>query len=105
MVEGATDHIVTPNSIPLLGKFLSSQLLELLHDNAQAFVVIVLDDDAYDDAKRLYRELNFGNLRDRIRLVKPPEGYDPSKLFERFGNKGIVALLKTAYKLEEYEIY
>jgi hypothetical protein len=26
-------------------------------------------------------------------------------LFERFGNKGIVALLKTAYKLEEYEIY
>jgi hypothetical protein len=53
----------------------------------------------------LYRELNFGNLRDRIRIVKPPEGYDPSKLFEKFGNKGIVALLKTAYKLEEYEIY
>ena len=105
IVEGATDHIVTPNSVPLLGKFLSPQLLELLHDNAQGFVVIVLDDDAYEDAKRLYRELNFGNLRDRIRLVKPPEGYDPSKIFEQLGNRGIVKLLMGAYKLEESEIY
>jgi hypothetical protein len=88
-----------------LGKFLSAQLLELLQDKAQGFVVIVLDDDALVDAKRLYRELNFGNLRDRIRLVKPPEGYDPSKLFEKFSNKGIVALLRTAYKLEESDIY
>ncbi len=105
IVEGATDHIVTPNSVPLLGKFLSPQLLELLHDKAQGFVVIVLDDDAYEDAKRLYRELNFGNLRDRIRLVKPPEGYDPSKIFEKLGHRGIVKLLMGAYKLEEYEIY
>ena len=105
IVEGATDHIVTPNSVPLLGKFLSPQLLELLHDKAQGFIVIVLDDDAYDDAKRLYRELNFGNLRDRIRLVKPPEGYDPSKIFEQLGHRGIVKLLMGAYKLEESEIY
>jgi DNA primase len=105
IVEGATDHIVTPNSVPLLGKFLSPQLLELLHDKAQGFVVIVLDDDAYEDAKRLYRELNFGNLRDRIRLVKPPEGYDPSKIFEKLGNRGIVKLLMGAYKLEEFDIY
>lgn len=105
IVEGATDHIVTPNSVPLLGKFLSPQLLELLHDKAQGFVVIVLDDDAYEDAKRLYRELNFGNLRDRIRLVKPPEGYDPSKIFEQLSHRGIVKLLMGAYKLEESEIY
>jgi hypothetical protein len=25
LVEGVTDHIVTPNSIPLLGKFLSDK--------------------------------------------------------------------------------
>lgn len=105
IVEGATDHIVVPNSIPLLGKFLSPQLIELLHDNAQAFIVIVLDDDAYEDAKRLYRELNFGDLRGRIKLVKCPEGYDPSKIFEKLGNKGIVKLLRGAYKLEDSEIY
>ena len=99
LVEGATDHIVTPNSIPLLGKFISPILLELLQEKAKAYVVVVLDDDAYEDAKRLYHELNFGNLRDKIKLVKCPNGYDPSKVFEKFGAKGIVKLLKSAYKL------
>ena len=104
LVEGATDHIVTPNSIPLLGKFISPILLDLLQENAKAYVVVVLDDDAYEDAKRLYRELNFGNLRDKIRIVKCPEGYDPSKIFEKLGNKGIVKLLKTARQLSHDEL-
>ena len=99
LVEGATDHIVTPNSIPLLGKFISPILLDLLQEKAKAYVVVVLDDDAYEDAKRLYNELNFGNLRGNIKIVKCPNGYDPSKVFEKFGNKGIVKLLKSAYKL------
>jgi DNA primase len=99
LVEGATDHIVTPNSIPLLGKFISPILLDLLQEKAKAYVVVVLDDDAYEDAKRLYNELNFGNLRGKIKIVKCPNGYDPSKVFEKFGNKGIVKLLKSAYKL------
>jgi len=105
LVEGATDHIVTPNSIPLLGKFISDQLLELLHDKAMGYIVIVLDDDAYEDAIKLYRQLNFGNLRGRIKIVKPPEGYDPSKVFEMLGNKGIVQLLKTARHLSDEELY
>ena len=48
---------------------------------------------------------NFGDLRDRIKIVRPPSGYDPSKIFEKFGNKGIVSLLRGAYKLEESELY
>jgi len=99
LVEGATDHIVTPNSIPLLGKFISPILLDLLQEKAKAYIVVVLDDDAYEDAKRLYNELNFGNLRGNIKIVKCPNGYDPSKVFEKFENKGIVKLLKSAYKL------
>ena len=105
LVEGATDHIVIPNSIPLLGKYLSPKLIELLHDNAMGYIVIVLDDDAYEDAKNIYRELNFGDLRDRIRIVKCPEGYDPSKIFEKLGHKGIFKLLKNARKLKDSEIY
>lgn len=105
LVEGATDHIVTPNSIPLLGKFIPDQLLELLHDKAMAYVVIVLDDDAYEDAKRLYKQINFGNLRGRVKIVKLPEGYDPSKVFETLGNKGMVQLLKTARHLSDEELY
>lgn len=105
LVEGATDHIVTPNSIPLLGKYIPLQLLDLLHDKALGNIVIVLDDDAYEDAKNLYKELNFGNLRGRIKIVRPPEGYDPSKIFEKLGGKGIVKLLMTARVLTDQELY
>ncbi len=104
IVEGVTDHIVTPNSVPLLGKYISQQLLELLHDKAQSYIVILLDDDAYEDAKRLYRELNFGDLRDRIRLIKPPEGYDPSKIFEKLGHKGMIKLLMSSRQLSHDEL-
>jgi DNA primase len=105
LVEGATDHIVTPNSIPLLGKILSNNLLELLHDKAAGFIVIVLDDDAWEDAKSLYKQLNFGNLRGRIKLVRPPEGYDPSKIYEKLGSKGVTKLLMGAFKPEDKDIY
>jgi DNA primase len=100
LVEGVTDHIVTPNSIPLLGKYVSDYLLEKLQDNAQSFVVVVLDDDAYEDAVKLYHRLNFGNLLGRVKIVKSPNGYDPSKIFELLGKKGIIKLLKNAKRLE-----
>jgi len=110
LVEGVTDHIVVPNSIPLLGKYISDKLMDLLHDNANGNIVIVLDDDAYEDAKILYHQLNFGNLRDRIRIVKIQniEGHDPldpSKIFEKWGPKAIVSLLRSAFKLPETDYY
>ena len=105
LVEGVTDHIVTPNSIPLLGKYISPMLLDMLHDNAMAFVVIVLDDDAFEDAKNLYRQLNIGDLRGRIKIVRCPDGYDPSKIYEKLGAKGITKLLMSARHLTEQELY
>jgi len=104
LVEGATDHIVVPNSIPLLGKYVSIKLLELLHDHAMGYIVIVLDDDAKKDSINLYRQLNFGDLRNRIKVCFPPNGYDPSKIFEKLGKKGIVKLLTTARFLSEDEL-
>ena len=104
VVEGVTDHIVIPNSIPLLGKFLSDKLLDLLHDNAKAFIVVVLDGDAYEDSKKLYQRLNFGDLRGRIKIVKTPEDLDPSVIFEKYGNSGIVKLLRSAKKVIEEEL-
>lgn len=103
LVEGVTDHIVTPNSIPLLGKYISSKLLELLHDKAMGYIVIVLDADAYDDAKLLYRQLNFGNLRGRVKICKPPENHDPSSIYKALGPIGIVKLLKSARVLSDSE--
>ena len=98
LVEGTTDHIVTPNSIPLLGKVISDLLLEKLHDNANAYVVILMDDDAFEDTKKLYKKLNFGRLYGKIRVIRCPEGYDPSKMFEKFGYEGMGTLLKSNYK-------
>lgn len=105
IVEGVTDHIVIPNSIPLLGKIISDKLLEELHDKAQSLIVIVLDGDAYEDAKILYKKLNFGDLLGRIRICVPPENYDPSKIFEMLGNKGIIKLLKSSCKLGSMDFY
>ena len=96
LVEGAFDHIVIPNSIPLLGKVLHPKLkLELL-ENANADIIIVLDDDAIKDAIGIQRELNVDRLEGRVKLCMLPEGYDPSKINEEYGRKGIIDLLRTS---------
>jgi DNA primase len=105
LVEGATDHIVIPNSIPLLGKYITPELIEKIHDKAMGLVIIVLDDDAKDDAIRLYKQLNFGNLMGRLRLVVPPAGYDPSKIFQALGAGGVVKLLRSARRILREELY
>ena len=105
LVEGVFEHIVIPNSIPLLGKFISDSLLDKLHDNAKAFVVIVLDGDAYKDAINLYKKINFGDLRDRVKIVKISTDKDPSEIFQESENKGIVELLKKARKPSNDELY
>jgi len=61
--------------------------------------------DAYEDALNLYRQLNFGNLRNRIRIVRCPEGYDPSKIHEKLGKNGIKKLLMSARQLSDNELY
>ena len=105
MVEGAFDHIVTPNSIPLLGKILPYKIKQLLLENAKADIVVLLDDDAYDDALSIYKELDFGELSGRIKICKPPKGHDSSSIFQRLGNKGMIKLLKSSRRLEYNEIY
>lgn len=103
LVEGVTDHIVVPNSIPLLGKYISPMLLEKIYDNAKANVVIFLDGDAFEDAKNLYHQLNIGDLRGRVKIVLVPEKYDPSLIHEKWGKRGIIKALRNAMKLEDLE--
>lgn len=101
LVEGATDHIVIPNSVPLLGKFISDKLKELLYTKSKSFIVVLLDSDAYEDAVKLYWTLNTGDLKGRIKICVPPEGHDPSSIFQYLGNKGIVKLLKNSHHLKK----
>jgi DNA primase len=105
IVEGVFDHLVIPNSVPLLGKFMTEKFKHLLLTKCKANVVILLDDDAYDDAVRLYKDLNVGDLYNKVKLCIPPNGYDPSLMYEKFGYKGILKLLRSAKKMQESEIY
>ena len=105
VVEGAFDHVVVPNSTPLLGKYLSNKFMDLLQENAMGFVVFLLDADAVKDAIRLYKELNFDNLRGRVKICIPPEGYDPSLIYEKLGREGIAKLLRGSRFLTEEELY
>ena len=105
LVEGVFDHIVIPNSIPLLGKTISEKLRGLLYKNTKADIVILLDDDAQEDAIRLYKSLNIGDLYNRVKMCTPPPNHDPSSIFEKWGSDGIVRLLKTSRRLLESKIY
>jgi len=72
LVEGVFDGFFLENSIPLLGKFLSENLFNKLYDKSKGFITIALDGDAWNDAIKIYRELNGGNLYGRIKIVKLP---------------------------------
>lgn len=106
LVEGVFDHIVTPNSIPLLGKSLKtdSYVFSTLISKAKANVNIFLDDDAISDAYKMYNLLYNTSIRDKVRFIKCPNGYDASLIFEKFGEKGIIKVLNSARKLDDYEI-
>lgn len=106
LVEGVFDHMVVPNSIPLLGKVLKKDyvLYDALIRNAKADVNIFLDDDATEDAVKIYKLLNSSVLKDRIRIIKCPYGYDASSIYEKFGVKGIIHMLRKAEKISEFDL-
>lgn len=103
LVEGAFDHIVTPNSIALLGKFISDKLFYLLQTKAKGDVIIVLDggEEEEKDTIFLYKKLNTLNLYNRIKIISLKHGKDLSKIYEEKGNIGILNVLRTARKLKE----
>ena len=70
IVEGAFDSIFVPNSIPMLGKFMSDNLFKTIYTSAKKDIVIVLDPDAWNDATKLYHKMNCGKLMGRVFIVK-----------------------------------
>lgn len=102
LVEGPFDHIVTPNSIPLLGKYISELLLETLIEKAKANIVIVLDSDAEKDAENLYRTLFYTPIGHLVKLVILPEDYDIAKIHQDFGRREVIRTLRTAKRLSRF---
>lgn len=70
LCEGAFDAIFLPNSIAMLGKHMSDLLLNTLYDKANGNIVLCLDSDAFQDAVKLYHNLNGGRLYGKIKIIK-----------------------------------
>ena len=106
LVEGAFDHMVIPNSIPLLGKTLKRDYatFNAVIKKARCNVNVLLDDDALNDAKKIYKLLNSTNLKGKIRLIECPNGYDASDIYKKFGKRGIKQLMNRAKTIEEFEL-
>lgn len=106
LVEGPFDHIVVPNSIPLLGKALGTdyKLYWELTTRANANVNIWLDSDAPESAKKVYSLLNHGRLHGKVRMIDSGSSKDPSEIYQEDGPKGIVQLLRSAKELPEISL-
>lgn len=70
LVEGAFDSLFLPNSIPMLGKYMSELLFQTLYDKSKGDIIICLDSDAWEESVKLYHELNGGELYGRIKIIK-----------------------------------
>lgn len=107
LVEGPFDHIVTPNSIPLLGKQLDRnyKIYKNIYQKANASINIFLDGDAYPSALKIYNLLNYGRLKNKIKYVPISGTEDPSEIYKVTGNKGLIQYLSNAQKLPEFESF
>lgn len=105
IVEGVFDAMVIPNSIPILGKYISDKLFNLLQEKSKGGIVIILDGDAINDAELLYTKLNILNLWGKVKIVKLSEEWDLSKINEKLGVRGIFKVLKSAHQIKESRIF
>lgn len=107
LCEGAIDCIYPPNAISLLGKILKNdcETYSVLVSKANANIIIWLDNDtAISETKNIYRLLDSGRLRGKIRYIRTPYFKDIGEVYEQYGKKGIISMLKSARKFSELEL-
>lgn len=116
IVEGPTDHISIPNSIPLLGKAINKDyyLYECLSKKSTQKIIVFLDAEATKDAEEVCKRICNVYTSNRIYLVPSQKlldiinkkknlklkDLDPSKIFELYGKKGISWSIRLAEKYE-----
>lgn len=90
LVEGTFDGIFLNNAIPMLGKHMSELLFNTIYKKAKANVIICLDGDAWENALKLYHELNGGDLYDKIKILKLPIDQDVCDLKGRIDSYYVI---------------
>lgn len=107
LVEGIIDSLVYPNCIPLMGKQLysDSRLYDMLVKRSNANIIICLDSDTdISETKRIYRLLNKGRLKGRIRYIRMDKYKDFGEIFERDGKQGLMNTLANQKQFTEFEL-
>ena len=111
LVEGAIDCIYFPNTISMLGKYLTKkmELYTKLVERANANIVICLDGDTeIEETKRIYCLLNTGRLSGKIKYIRLGTDELPWKdfgeIYEDKGKEGIIKAMKSAKQFTEIEI-
>ena len=101
LVEGVFDHIVVPNSIPLLGKKISDKLFNDLYFKSKNFIIIALDPDAWNDTANIYQKLDAGRLYKKVLVCKLPKDIDISLYYEKYGPEHLKKLFLTSKRIKE----
>ena len=85
LVEGAIDCLYYPNTIALLGKFLTkkSEIYSRLIEKAKGDIIVCLDaDTSIQETDRICRTLNIGNLRGKIKYIRMEKYKDFGEAYE-----------------------
>ena len=106
----SSDCIYYPNTISLMGKYLNNktEVYNKLYEKANANIIICLDGDTtINEVKRIYRVLDRGRLRGRIKYIRLNTDELPYKdfgeIYEAEGRNGIIRTMKTAQQFTEIE--
>jgi hypothetical protein len=104
LFEGAFDHIAVDNSITMLGKKMSELLWTTLYDKAKANVIIGYDPDAMGNVKKLYKQINTGKLKGRIKALIYRSDHDICELHKRLPPEQFQQLLDSARFISESKL-
>jgi DNA primase len=109
LVEGAFEMLSFPvNTIPMLGKTISSTLFMKLKELLPE-VVIILDPDAYKNSVELFYTLQsiYVECEERVKIVKLPTNDDLDELRRNHGIDEVIKALYTARSLtvDDYFIH
>ena len=107
LVEGIIDSLVYPNCIPLMGKQLykDSRLFEVLFEKANSNIIICLDSDTdINETKHIYKLLNKGRLKNKIRYIRMDKYKDFSEIFESGGKSELINVISQYKQFNEFEL-
>ena len=111
LVEGAVDCIYHPQALSMLGKVLNKKsiLYSTLFEKANANIIIVLDGDTTEDEiKRIYKLLDRGRLRGKIKYIRLGTDELPWKDFgeayEDGGKESIIKCLRNQKTYTEIDL-